>query len=60
MLNLFGFGTTPVGRFWVYYLSIVNKKEYSVLVTAASGVIVLIVVFGIAVYKLCRFLQGMD
>ena len=58
MLNLFGFGTTPVGRFWVYYLSIVNKKEYSALVTAASGVILLVVACGFAIYELACFLRG--
>ena len=35
-----------------------DKKEYSALVAAASGVIVFVAVFGFAIYKLVCRLRG--
>ena len=35
-----------------------NKREFSALVTATSGVIVFVIVFGFVIYKLACRLRG--
>ena len=52
------FGTSFGVRIRLYYPSIMDKKEYSALVAAASGVIVFVAVFGFAIYKLVCRLRG--
>lgn len=52
------FGTSFERRVRLYCPAIVNKKEYSALMAAASGVIVFVALLGFAIYKLVCRLRG--